>query len=81
MIEGPILGVFDATKPFKVKIEQFNYSLTRRSQFEIDGSRHSVLSPLVDLHYVGNNPQVQRFAKEWEEMADIARACLEKASR
>ncbi|TYK23891.1 reverse transcriptase [Cucumis melo var. makuwa] len=69
-----------------LNVDQFGHnaqtdSLTRRSQFEIDGSRHSVLSPLVDLHYVGNNPQVHRFAKEWEEMADIARACLEKASR
>ncbi|TYK06411.1 RNA-directed DNA polymerase-like protein [Cucumis melo var. makuwa] len=30
---------------------------TRRSQFEIDGSRHFVLSPLVDCPYVGNNLQ------------------------
>ncbi|KAA0026026.1 Asp_protease domain-containing protein [Cucumis melo var. makuwa] len=28
-----------------------------------------------------NNPQVYRFAEEWKQMIDIARACLEKASR
>ncbi|KAA0032259.1 RNA-directed DNA polymerase-like protein [Cucumis melo var. makuwa] len=67
-------------------VAQFGYnaqtnSPTRRSQFEIDGSRHSVLLRLVDRPYVGNNPQVHRFAKKWEQMANIARACLEKASR
>ncbi|TYK30025.1 RNA-directed DNA polymerase-like protein [Cucumis melo var. makuwa] len=87
--EGPILEVYNATKPFKVEIERFNYMLeeylhhfvddrqrnwvqllnvaqfsynaqtnlsTRRSQFEIDGSRHSVLLPLIDRPYVRNNP-------------------------
>ncbi|KAA0053582.1 uncharacterized protein E5676_scaffold522G001020 [Cucumis melo var. makuwa] len=82
MTEGPILGVVDATKPFKIEIERFNTnSPTRRSEFEIDGSRHSVLPPLVDHPYVGNNPQVHVFAKKWEHMVDIARACLEKSSR
>ncbi|KAA0048769.1 hypothetical protein E5676_scaffold172G00580 [Cucumis melo var. makuwa] len=88
MIEGPILGVADATKPFKVETERFICMLeeyldspTRRSQFKIDGRRHFVLSSLVDRPYVGNNPQFHKFVKEWEQMADIARACLEKASR
>ncbi|TYK01507.1 reverse transcriptase [Cucumis melo var. makuwa] len=111
-IEGPSLGIADATKPPKVEAEQFNYmlgeylhhfvdgrqwngvqllnvvqfshstqidSLIRRIQFEINGSRHSVLSPLADGPYIGNNPQVHRVEKEWEPMADIARVCLEDA--
>ncbi|KAA0039096.1 hypothetical protein E5676_scaffold2047G00160 [Cucumis melo var. makuwa] len=53
-------------------------SSTRRSQFKIDGSRHFVLPPLVDLPCVENNPKVHRFVKEWKQMADIAQACPEK---
>ncbi|TYK11799.1 uncharacterized protein E5676_scaffold152G00090 [Cucumis melo var. makuwa] len=56
-------------------------SLIKRSQFEIKDSRHSVLLPLTDGPYVGNNPQVHRVEKEWEQMADNTRVCLEEASR
>ncbi|KAA0056628.1 uncharacterized protein E6C27_scaffold288G001490 [Cucumis melo var. makuwa] len=56
-------------------------SLIRRSQFAMDGSRHSILSSVTDGPYVRNSPQVHRVEKEWEQTADIARACLEKASR
>ncbi|TYK14633.1 mannose-P-dolichol utilization defect 1 protein-like protein 2-like [Cucumis melo var. makuwa] len=56
-------------------------SLIRRIQFEINGSRHSVLSSFADGSYVGNNPQVHRVEKEWEQMVDIARVCLEEALR
>ncbi|KAA0062586.1 reverse transcriptase [Cucumis melo var. makuwa] len=55
--------------------------LIRRSQFEIDDSRHVVFPPVIDGPYVGNNPQVHRVEKEWEQMADIARVYLEEASR
>ncbi|KAA0043309.1 mannose-P-dolichol utilization defect 1 protein-like protein 2-like [Cucumis melo var. makuwa] len=69
-----------------LNVAQFDHdaqtdSLIRRSQFEIDGSRHSVLSPVTDGPYVGNSPQVHRVEKEWEQMANIARACLKEASR
>ncbi|KAA0035830.1 uncharacterized protein E6C27_scaffold403G001300 [Cucumis melo var. makuwa] len=113
-IEGSSLGVVDATKPPKVKAEQFNCMvkeylhhfvdgrqknwvqllnvaqfghsaqidlLIKRNLFEIKGSRHYVLSLLIDGPYVGNNPQVHIVEKEWEQMADIARVCLEEASR
>ncbi|KAA0058247.1 reverse transcriptase [Cucumis melo var. makuwa] len=89
-IEGPSLGVADATKPPKVEAEQFNSqfshsaqtdSLIKRSQFETKGSRHFVLPPLTYGPYVGNNPQVHRVEKKWDQMADIARVCLEEASR
>ncbi|KAA0040627.1 RNA-directed DNA polymerase-like protein [Cucumis melo var. makuwa] len=56
-------------------------SLIRRIQFEINGSRHSVLLLLVDGPYVGDNPQVHRVEEEWEQMADIVQVCLEEASR
>ncbi|KAA0051469.1 Asp_protease_2 domain-containing protein [Cucumis melo var. makuwa] len=69
-----------------LNVIQFDHSaqtdlLIRRSQFEIDDSRHSVLLLLADGPYVGNNPQVHRFEKDREQMADIARACLEEALR
>ncbi|KAA0053627.1 reverse transcriptase [Cucumis melo var. makuwa] len=56
-------------------------SLARRNQFEIDGSRHYVLSLLGDDPYVRNNPQVHRFEEKWEHVVEIAQACLEKALR
>ena len=38
--------------------------------------------PLVtDGPYVENNPLVHRVEEEWEQMANIIRACLEEASR
>uniref|UniRef100_A0A9I9E871 Uncharacterized protein n=1 Tax=Cucumis melo TaxID=3656 RepID=A0A9I9E871_CUCME len=62
-------------------LEKCYDSLIKRSQFEIKGSRHSVLPPLTDDPYVGNNPQVHGVEKKREQMADIARVCLEEASR
>ncbi|KAA0062567.1 reverse transcriptase [Cucumis melo var. makuwa] len=86
-IKGPSLGVADTIKPPKLlNVTQFGHSaqtnsLIKRSQFEIKGSRHSVLLPLIDGPYVGNNHQVHRVEKKREQMADIARVCLEEASR
>ncbi|KAA0039570.1 uncharacterized protein E5676_scaffold775G00570 [Cucumis melo var. makuwa] len=45
-------------------------SLIKRSQFEIKCSRHSVLPPLIDGPYVGNNPQVRKVEKKREQMDD-----------
>ncbi|KAA0045510.1 hypothetical protein E6C27_scaffold1202G00630 [Cucumis melo var. makuwa] len=69
-----------------LNVAQFGHSaqtdsLIKRSQFEIKGSKHSVLPPVTVGPYVGNNPQVHRLKKEREQMADIARMCLEEASR
>ncbi|TYK11803.1 RNA-directed DNA polymerase-like protein [Cucumis melo var. makuwa] len=69
-----------------LNVAQFSHSaqtdsLIKRSQFETKGSRHFVLPPLTYGPYVGNNPQVHRVEKKWDQMADIARVCLEEASR
>ncbi|TYK01830.1 reverse transcriptase [Cucumis melo var. makuwa] len=69
-----------------LKVTQFGHSaqtdsLIKRSPFEIKGRRHSVLPPLADGPYVGDRPQVHRVGDECEQMADIARVCLEEASR
>ncbi|KAA0050165.1 uncharacterized protein E6C27_scaffold675G001980 [Cucumis melo var. makuwa] len=82
MIEGPSLEVVDATKTPEVEVEQFSYRLAdQESPFEIKGKRHSVLPPLADDPYVGDRPQVHRVGEECEHMANIARVCLEEASR
>ncbi|KAA0046992.1 uncharacterized protein E5676_scaffold68G001120 [Cucumis melo var. makuwa] len=114
MIEGPSLGVVDATKTPEVEAEQLSYvleeylhhcvdgrqknwvqllqvtqfshsaqtdSLIKRSPFEIKCKRHSVLPPVADDPYVGDRPQVHRVGEECEQMANIARVCLEEASR
>ncbi|TYK11797.1 gag-asp_proteas domain-containing protein [Cucumis melo var. makuwa] len=69
-----------------LNVAQFGHSaqtdlLIKRSQFEIKGSRHFVLSSLTDGPYVGNSLQVHTIEKKQEHMADITRVCLEEASR
>ncbi|KAA0065526.1 uncharacterized protein E6C27_scaffold638G00290 [Cucumis melo var. makuwa] len=114
MIEGPSLGVVNATKTPDVEAEQLSCVLAehlhhcvdgrqenwvqllkaaqfgssaqtdspnKRSPFEIKGKRRPVFPPLADGPYVGDRPQVYRVEEEWEQMADIARVCLEEASR
>ncbi|KAA0053542.1 mannose-P-dolichol utilization defect 1 protein-like protein 2-like [Cucumis melo var. makuwa] len=89
LIEGSSFWVIDVTKPPKVEllnVAQFDHSaqidlLTKRSQIESKDSSHSILPPLTGGPYVGNNPQVHRVKKEWKQMADIIRVCLEEASR
>ncbi|KAA0051825.1 RNA-directed DNA polymerase-like protein [Cucumis melo var. makuwa] len=69
-----------------LKVAQFGHSaqtdsLIKRSPFEIKAKRHSILPPLADGPYVRDRPQVHRVGEECEQMADIARVCLEEASR
>ncbi|KAA0066145.1 reverse transcriptase [Cucumis melo var. makuwa] len=69
-----------------LNVAQFGHSaqtnsLIKRSQFEIKSSKHYALPPITDDPYVGNNPQVHKVEDEWEQIADIARVCLEEASR
>ncbi|KAA0058238.1 reverse transcriptase [Cucumis melo var. makuwa] len=69
-----------------LNVAQFGHSaqtdsLIKRSQFEIKGSRHFVLSSLTDGPYIGNSPQVHTVEKKQKHMADITRVCLEEASR
>ncbi|KAA0062982.1 uncharacterized protein E6C27_scaffold468G00790 [Cucumis melo var. makuwa] len=114
MIEGPSLGLVDATKTPEVeaeqlscvleeylhhcvdgrqenwvqllKVTQFGYSaqtdsLIKKSPFEIEDRRHSVLPLIGDGPCLGNRPQVHRVGEEGEQMANIAQVCLEEASR
>ncbi|TYK27988.1 RNA-directed DNA polymerase-like protein [Cucumis melo var. makuwa] len=69
-----------------LKVTQFGHSaqtdsLIKRSLLEIKGRRHSVFPPLTAGPYVEDRPQVHRVGEECEQMADIARVCLEEASR
>ncbi|KAA0060140.1 taxadiene 5-alpha hydroxylase [Cucumis melo var. makuwa] len=69
-----------------LKVAQFGHgaqtnSLIKRSPFEIKGKRHSVSPPLADGPNVGDNPQDHRVEEERGQIADIARVCLEEASR
>ncbi|KAA0059143.1 uncharacterized protein E6C27_scaffold430G00550 [Cucumis melo var. makuwa] len=114
MIEGPSLGVVEATKTPEVeaeqlscvlaehlhhcvdgrqedwvqllKVTQFGYSaqtdsLIKRSPFEVEDKRHSVLPLIADGPCLGDRPQVHRVGEECEQMANIAQVCLEEASR
>ncbi|TYK15074.1 uncharacterized protein E5676_scaffold45G001270 [Cucumis melo var. makuwa] len=91
-IEGPSFGVTDATKPPKVEAEQFNYMLEEYLHHFVDGRQRNSVRMLNEVQFGHdaqtdslirrrNSPQVYRVEKEWEQMADIARACLEEASR
>ncbi|KAA0051480.1 RNA-directed DNA polymerase-like protein [Cucumis melo var. makuwa] len=69
-----------------LKVTQFGYSaqtdsLIKRSLFEIEDKRHSVLPLIADAPCLGDRPQVHRVGEECEQMANIARVCLEEASR
>ncbi|KAA0051566.1 RNA-directed DNA polymerase-like protein [Cucumis melo var. makuwa] len=69
-----------------LKVAQFGHgaqtdSLIKRSSFEIKGKRHSVSPPLFDGPNVRDNPQDHRVEEERGQIADIARVCLEEASR
>ncbi|KAA0046716.1 reverse transcriptase [Cucumis melo var. makuwa] len=114
MIEGPSLGVVDATKTPEVEAEQLSCVLeeylhhcvdgrqrnwvqrpkvaqfgssaqtdspSKRSPFEIEDKRHSALPLITDGPCLGDRPQVHRVGEECEQMANIARVCLEEASR
>ncbi|KAA0060672.1 uncharacterized protein E5676_scaffold580G00130 [Cucumis melo var. makuwa] len=90
MIEGPSLGVVDATKTPEVEAKQLSFqfghsaqtdSLIKRSPFEIEDKRHSVLPPIADGPYLEDRPQVHQVGEECEQMANIARVYLEETSR
>ncbi|CAH9095580.1 unnamed protein product [Cuscuta europaea] len=68
-------------------IAQFSYNLQRsestgRSPFELATGQqpltpHTLATPLQD----GKSPGAFKMAKSWEEQADLARSCLEKARK
>ncbi|KAA0036510.1 uncharacterized protein E6C27_scaffold17875G00010 [Cucumis melo var. makuwa] len=68
------------------KVAQFGHSAqtdspSKRSPFEIEDKRHSTSPPVADGPCLRDRPQVHRVKEECEQMADIARVCLEEASR
>ncbi|KAA0053168.1 RNA-directed DNA polymerase-like protein [Cucumis melo var. makuwa] len=102
MIEGPSLGVVDATKTPEVKAEQCSCVLGEYLHHCVDGRQKNWAQKVAQFgqraqtdslmkrspleikrkrHSVGDRPQVHRVEEEWEQMADIARVCLEDASR
>ncbi|TYK19839.1 uncharacterized protein E5676_scaffold811G00460 [Cucumis melo var. makuwa] len=69
-----------------LKVAQFGSSAqtdspNKRSPFEIEDKRHSALPPVADGPCLRDRPQVHRVKEECEQMANIARVCLEEASR
>ncbi|TYK02460.1 uncharacterized protein E5676_scaffold1738G00810 [Cucumis melo var. makuwa] len=79
-IDGPSLRVVGATEPFKVEAEQFNYMFEKYLHHFVDG-RQGNWAQLLNVAQFEDDPQVHRVEEEWEQMADIARVCLEEASR
>ncbi|XP_040932038.1 uncharacterized protein [Gossypium hirsutum] len=54
---------------------------TNQSPFEIVTGQQPLTPNAVVTHYTGPNPAAYRFAKDWQEKNDLARACLHKASK
>ncbi|KAI4331788.1 hypothetical protein L6164_016743 [Bauhinia variegata] len=63
---------------------QFSYNLQRsefgKSPFEIVMGQQPLTPHVLVTPYVGDNPAAFRFAKEWQEEADITLACLDKVA-
>lgn len=56
-------------------------SSTNKSPFEIGTGQQPLFPHTVAVPYSGKCPRAYNFTKEWKQNADIARACLEKASK
>ncbi|XP_040957861.1 uncharacterized protein [Gossypium hirsutum] len=54
---------------------------TNQSPFEIVTGQQPLTPNAVMTHCKGPNPATYRFAKDWQEKNDLARACLHKASK
>ena len=72
--------------PKLLDVAQFSYNLqrsgaTNQSPFEIVTGQQPLTPNAVATHYTGPNPAAYRFAKDWQEKNDLARACLHKASK
>ncbi|KAA0060455.1 uncharacterized protein E6C27_scaffold22G002820 [Cucumis melo var. makuwa] len=82
-IEGPSLKVVDATKPPKVEAEQFNYMLGEYLHHFVDGRQRNSVQMLQPNSITSSNrfADQEKVEEEWEQMANIIRACLEEASR
>ncbi|KAA0059787.1 RNA-directed DNA polymerase-like protein [Cucumis melo var. makuwa] len=80
MIKGPSLGIVDATKTPKVEAEQFSCVFGEYLHHCVDGRQKNWVQ-MPKVAQFGDRPQVHRVEEEWEQIADIARVCLEEASR
>ena len=66
-------------------VAQFSYNLqrsesTQRSPFELVMGQQPMAPHTIATGYTGNSPAAYKFAKSWQEQADIARAYLAKAA-
>ena len=69
-----------------IDVAQFSYNLqksesTNQSPFEIVTGQQPLTPSTVATGYKGSSPSAFKFAKEWQEQADLARTCLHKASK
>ncbi|KAL7116077.1 hypothetical protein ACP275_04G220700 [Erythranthe tilingii] len=67
-------------------VAQFSYNLQRseatgRSPFELATGQQPLTPHTLATTTDGRSPGALKMAKSWEEQADLARACLEKARR
>jgi len=67
-------------------VAQFSFnsqksSSTGKTPFEIVCGRQPLMPHVVDHPYAGKSPQAHNFTKEWRESSEVARACLERASK
>ncbi len=72
--------------PKLLDVAQFSYNLqrsgaTNQSPFEIVTGQQPLTPNAVATRYGGPNPAAYRFARDWQEQNDLARACLHKASK
>ena len=70
--------------PKLLDMTQFSYNLqqseaTSQSPFEIVTSQQPHNPSYVGAGYTGPTLVAYKFAKEWQEQADLARVCLHKA--
>ena len=72
--------------PKLLDVAQFSYNLqrseaTNQTPFEIVNGQQPVTPSTIVSKYQGPNPAAHKFAKEWQEHHDLARACLHKAGK
>lgn len=67
-------------------VAQFSYNLQRnestgRSPFELVQGNQPLTPSALSIGYEGATPAAYKFVKGWQEQADLARYCLEKAAK
>ncbi|OMO77547.1 reverse transcriptase [Corchorus capsularis] len=72
--------------PKLLDVAQFSYNLQRsestgKSPFEVVMGLQPATPSQLASGYTGPNPAAYKFAKEWQEQADLACVCLHKAAK